>query len=163
MILRRALRVGLLCLSSLVLPTGLFADQDHSVQTQFTTIRYTQDAALSDFFWRIRGQRVTVPSGTERAGAWVDELVARVEALLGMYPDAFHLTIILQPTYQDGPIAFYTHHQRSVTVAADRVTDGVLAHEIAHAVISAYFDGPLPKPMQEILAQYVDRHLWGGN
>ena len=43
-------------------------------------------------------------------------------------------------------------------VAVDSVTDNIIAHEIAHAVINAYFVIPPPARMQEILAQYMDQH-----
>ena len=56
------------------------------------------------------------------------------------------------------PIAFYSHGPRSIVVAVDSVTDHILAHEIAHAVINAYFVIPPPARMQEILAQYMDKH-----
>ena len=38
---------------------------------------------------------------------------------------------------------------------------GVLAHEVAHAIINQYFAVPPPSKVQEILSQYVDKHLWG--
>ncbi len=77
-----------------------------------------------------------------------------------MFPDNFFIDIYLHPAYEGGLIAFYNHKTESVTVYADRVTDGVLAHEIAHAVINSYFDVPPPEKIQEILTHYVDRYLW---
>ena len=77
-----------------------------------------------------------------------------------MYPDNFHIKISLYPQYKEGMVALYSHKTKSITVYADRVTDGVFAHEIAHAVICNYFSEPPPRKIQEILAQYVDRYLW---
>ena len=36
---------------------------------------------------------------------------------------------------------------------------GILAHEMAHAVIDHYFGVKPPKATAEILAQYVDAHI----
>ena len=58
------------------------------------------------------------------------------------------------------PVAFYYHGARNISVAIDNITDRILAHEIAHAVICIYFGAPPPARMQEVLAQYVDKHLW---
>ena len=131
------------------------------LQTKFTSIHYAADADLSDFFWRITGQRFDVPEDAAPAKTRVDEIVLKVQSLLGMYPEAFKVDIALQTPQEKSDVALYSHKTRFVTAAPDRVTDGVLAHEIAHAVICAYFKDLPPAQTQEILAQYVDRHLWG--
>jgi len=133
---------------------------DETLTTRFCAIHCGESGTLSGFAWRITGQKPTpaeIPALTQKR---VDELVERVEDLLDMYPSRLHFDIILVPRYTGGEIAFYSHKTRSITVAVDRVTDGVLAHEIAHAVICHYFPVPPPERTQEILAQYVDRHLW---
>jgi hypothetical protein len=58
------------------------------------------------------------------------------------------------------PVAFYSHRSRTIAVSIDDITDRIFAHEIAHAVICAYFVTPPPSAMQEILAQHVDKNLW---
>jgi len=116
---------------------------------------------LNDFSWRISGKRLGTGDHAKFVRDRVDEVFQRVEMVLGIYPEAFHLDIYLQPKYSGGDIASYSHERRAITVAVDRVTDGVLAHEIAHAVINAYFKVPPPQKVQEILAQYVDRNFWG--
>lgn len=131
------------------------------IETKFTSIRYAVDQDLSDFFWRITGKRFTPPEDPESAKKRVDEIVQKVQSLLGMYPEAFRVDIALETPREGGEVALYSHKTRRVTAAPARVTDGVLAHEIAHAVICSYFKIPPPSKTQEILAQYVDRHLWG--
>lgn len=115
---------------------------------------------MTSFVWRISGKRIKVPDDFSLAKNAVDRITERVQSILDMFPDNFHVDIDLYPAYKKGFIAFYSHNKRVINVYADRVTDGVLAHEIAHAVINAYFDTPPPAKMQEILTQYVDRHLW---
>lgn len=103
----------------------------------------------------------------------VDLIVTEVRKHLDMYPSDLRFNIRIYSTYVEieavymtfaasgkPPIAFYSHRTRSIYVSNENVTDGVLAHEIAHAVINFYFVTPPPSKMQEILAQYVDRHLW---
>ncbi|OIO37805.1 MAG: hypothetical protein COT00_00375 [Candidatus Omnitrophica bacterium CG07_land_8_20_14_0_80_50_8] len=145
----------LLCSSSHVL-----AAAEKTLQTRFATIRYSQDREVGDFLWRITGKRLAPIDGTQLVKNRVDELVERVETLLEMYPSPFQFSIQLEAHTFEDPAALYSHRTRTITFAVDRVTDGVLAHEIAHAVINAYFPAPPPEKVQEILAQYVDEHLY---
>ena len=150
-------------LSILLVAAGLVAIAESSFfYTHFTTIHYGKDKDLSDLVWRLSGHRLYNEERTSLARNRVDEIVDRVQALLGMYPEAFHVDIYLRPYQKPGDIASYCHETRTIDVAVDRVTDGILAHELAHAVINSYFKVPPPRKAQEILAQYVDRQLWGG-
>ena len=83
-----------------------------------------------------------------------------MEAILDMYPALFHIDLYLRSDYKQGNIAFYSEKYDTITIYVDRVTDGVLAHEIAHAIINDYFGFSPPSNTQEILCQYVDAHLW---
>ncbi len=139
---------------------ALLACSEQLFHTRFSTIHYAQDKELSDLVWRISGRTIDGKGDTDMVRSRVDEIVERVEGLLGMYPNALHVDLYLEPKYLGGDIAQYSRDKKCITVAVDRVTDGVLAHEIAHAVINSYFQVPPPKKVQEILAQYVDRQLW---
>ncbi len=106
----------------------------------------------------------------------MDLLVDRVSRLLDMYPSDLHFKIYVHKTqkeignsythlstlgaYGRIPVAFYSHRNKAVYVSLENISAGILAHEIAHAVINFYFPEPPPERMQEILAQYVDKHLW---
>ena len=132
----------------------------NSIETRFATIHYNDEEELRNFFWRITGQRVTLADSTDLVKNRVDELVERVETTLEMYPAKLHFFITFKERYTQETIAEYSHATRTILVALDRVTDGVLAHEMAHAVMNAYFPVPPPEKAQEILAQYVDAHLY---
>ena len=80
--------------------------------------------------------------------------------ILDMRPSSFTVCVSIMPEYKDGNTASYSHSQKTITVYADKVTDGIFAHEVGHAVVCCYFITPPPPKMQEILTQYVDRHLW---
>ncbi|MBI5885672.1 MAG: hypothetical protein HZB85_03715 [Deltaproteobacteria bacterium] len=147
-----------------------------TLETRYADLYYRDDETLRSF-----GRQIGAISFFSRDGARTAELVAaqledivsRVRRRLDMYPEGPRFNIRVYPTYLEiqavymtydmnarAPIAFYAHAARSIYVSVADVTDGVLAHEIAHAVISIYFVTPPPARMQEILAQYVDRHLW---
>lgn len=142
------------------LTLNVFAAEEKTLKTKYTTIHYTQDKDLSLFLWRLKGFNVIADISVAQHS--IDAIVEQVEMLLDMYPEGFHIDIFLFPEYKGGLVAYYSHKDRSITAYADRITDGILAHEIAHAIINAYFPIPPPKKIQEILCQYVDRHLWEG-
>ena len=131
------------------------------LQTKFAVIHYANEQEMMDFSWRISGQRFSFVESQAFATGRVDEIVSKVEGLLEIYPQNFRVDIFVASEDKEGPSAFYDANKKSITAFLHRMTDGVLAHEIAHALISSHFSSPLPEKMQEILAQYVDRHLWG--
>lgn len=137
------------------------ADLPNTLETKYSTIRYTQDGEITAFLWRISGHRLGFEEGSVLASNRVDEITDKVQSLLELYPTSFHMEILLFPKYEGkGSPGFYSHRNKDITLFVDRVTDGMLAHEIAHAVISSSFEVPPPEKAQEILAQYVDEHLW---
>ena len=140
---------------------SLFAQENlsHTLETKFCTIHYSEEKALSSFLWRITGEKGDLQV-TEKTRNRVDEITDRVRSLLDMYPNPFHFEIDLEPQQSGQPVAHYSHPQKAISVSAERVTDGILAHEIAHAVINNSFSQPPPEKAQEIMAQYVDKHLW---
>jgi len=140
--------------------SDLSASNSTVLKTRYTSLHYGEDKVLSDFAWRISGQRLNPHADGSVIGNAVDRIAERVQALLDMFPDQFRVDIFIHPAYEEGHTASYSHPQKEIRVYADRVTDGILAHEIAHAVINAYFTVSPPEKVQEILAQYVDQHLW---
>ncbi|MDD5672373.1 MAG: hypothetical protein PHN49_12130, partial [Candidatus Omnitrophica bacterium] len=121
---------------------------------------YSDDQALSDFLWRISGKRLSAKDDLTPAKSRLDEIVERVQTVLDMHPENFQLKVRLYPKYTEGRIASYKPATRTIMVFADRVTDGVFAHEVAHAVLCDYFGTAPSEKVQEILSQYVDRNLW---
>lgn len=130
------------------------------LSTNYTDILYSDDKALGDFLWRISGRKLGFSEDLRVAKSRVDRIVDRVRDTLNIYPENFRIKIYIYREYKEGVVALYSHKTKSIKVYADRITDAVFAHEVAHAVICNYFSEPPPEKMQEILAQYVDRHLW---
>ena len=55
--------------------------------------------------------------------------------------------------------AWYIHSSKTISLNSADLHEGMLAHEMAHAVIDNYLLVRPPRATAEILAQYVDSHL----
>ena len=148
-------------LSLLFAPRNVWAQPPKVFQTKYATIHYSQDKDIDDFVWRLGGQRSEFVQDPNLASYRIDRLVERVQAILDMWPKNFKIAIYLYrgPLSAD-EVAYYEKSTKAIHVAVDYASDGVVAHEIAHANVEQYFSVPPPSKMQEILAQYVDKHLW---
>jgi len=159
------------------LPSPALAQEElKTYESNCCTIRYSDTGQLSTFTQRIGGYKYTskgLDDNPSNVKTRVDEIMGKVQATLDMYPSDFHISILLYPDYQtvekifrqftmtgNVPLAFYANKAKTIYVNVDSATVGVLAHEMAHAVINFYFEVPPPAKMQEILAQYVDLHIW---
>ena len=56
--------------------------------------------------------------------------------------------------------AWYVYELNAVYINVDDIHEGILAHEIAHSIIDHYLLIRPPKATAEILARYVDEHLF---
>lgn len=160
------------------IPAGLMAEEgSKTYQTQYAAISSVSEADRYRFTRNIGSGLSFLSESPEKnpllAKTRVDKIVEKVSSLLDMHPLKLHFTISLYKTHAEvaaaykalgmlgaAPVAFYSHGSRTIVVSIDDITDRILAHEIAHAVICAYFVTPPPVRMQEILAQYVDKNLW---
>jgi hypothetical protein len=158
-------------------PTTSYAQEAwDTLETDCCTIFYFDEGHLEDFALRIDAVKYT-SNGFEydslNTGARVDEVMDKVQYIMDTYLNELDIALILLPDYQSLgeafrefsqsehiPLAFYSHKTESIYIDVSSITSGVLAHEMAHAVINHYFSEPPPAKMQEILAQYVDMHLW---
>lgn len=55
--------------------------------------------------------------------------------------------------------AFYVQDCRTIYTCEECITDSVMAHEIAHAIVDNYYNGIPPPNVGEMLASYVDMHI----
>jgi len=137
------------------------AEEGKIFKTKYTGIHYIADKDIDDFIWRLGGQRLLFTGDASLASHRVDRIVERVQTILDMRPHNFHVDIYLHRGLTDRRmVAFYEERSKSIRISVDYTTDGVLAHEIAHAVIDQYFVTSPPSKVQEILTQYVDKYLW---
>ena len=102
----------------------------------------------------------------------VDALYREVQEILGLQVSAFRATIYICPDdrgvqNQFKKIYGMDFHERSffvfdtntIFISFQDLTLGMLGHEMAHAIISAYFVVPPPTKVQEVLAGYVEFNL----
>jgi len=78
-------------------------------QTNYADISFEHEETLSDFLWRISGRQFTLASDVELAQSRVDRIIDRVQSVLDMYPNDFHIKIELHPKHKKGDIASYSH------------------------------------------------------
>jgi len=110
----------------------------------------------------------------------VDAIYVRVQKILGMRPKNKKVIINVYPDkkqlyavylkHKDTAFrnfnpssklrAWYIHKNNTIYVNSTDLHEGMLAHEIAHAVIDHYLLIRPPRATAEILAQYVDSHLF---
>lgn len=144
-------------------PSAVRAESEHVFNTRQTTIHYQNDQEMDDFVWRLGGARLEFKNDRDLTSTRIDRIIERVESILDMWPPSFHIDIYLHAgalEAQKNKAAYYEYKTRSIHVSVIYISDGVIAHEIAHAVIHQYFPTPTPSKTQEILAQYVDAQLW---
>ena len=58
-----------------------------------------------------------------------------------------------------GVKSFYAHKYATIYASEKTISDSVLAHEMAHAVVDNYFSVVPPRKLGDIMASYVDVHL----
>jgi len=159
--MKRLCRYSIVFLLFFYFPAVSSAQSDNSFKTKYTTVYYSQDKDLDDFIWKLGGQRLEFSKSTQLASNRIDRLVNRVQLILDMWPDDLAIPIYLvRGALESNEAAYYNEHTRAIHICVGYASDGVLAHEIAHAVINRYFASPPPTKIQEILSQYVDAHLW---
>ena len=150
--------------------------EEPGLEPRYARIVFRDEADLYEFGRKLGGPGSMVSSKNPNVNAHikesVDRIVFRVKALLDMHPEQMRFTVLLHPTDRalaeaykglgvmgEAPIAFYSHKSRTIHIGLRNASDGVFAHEVAHAVINFYFTVPPPAQMQKILAQSVDKHL----
>ena len=140
-----------------------------SLKTKYARINYLERASLQAL-GRALNPLVVGSGGTAATiGSHLDTLFREVQTLLDMrtvtarfsltvYADRQQMKAALKETLGEGQQrrAWYSHKQKTIFVSADQLSENVLAHEIAMAVIYQYMKVPPPRTTAKILAAYVD-------
>ena len=101
-----------------------------------------------------------------------DGLLRRTREVLGMFSKIPDLSVKIFKNREelDGEYfrifktresykSFYVHAYRTIYTSEESISDSVMVHEMAHAVIDNYFSVVPPSKVAEVLASYVDLHL----
>jgi len=102
----------------------------------------------------------------------IDALFEEVSDLLDMHLYSYHGDIKIFLTKDNlGKVfskllgeelkseSFYYHNENAIYISAESLKPGILAHEIAHAIISHYFVVLPPVKVQEVLSGYVEYNI----
>lgn len=105
----------------------------------------------------------------------VDALYRRVQKILDMqkkmnkviikiHRNSEEMKRAFRKTYGRGrrgvPRAWFRYENNTIYINLDDLHEGMLAHEMAHSIIDNYLLVKPPRVTAEILARYVDRHLF---
>jgi predicted regulator of amino acid metabolism with ACT domain len=154
------------------------------IETKYTIIRYQDLKDLKKF-----NRKVKYPLGesgltwlfsgggsvnlTDKLKKKVDATYRRVQEILDMRKRMKKVTInIYQNKKQLRSVyykiymkecrirAWYIYEYNTIYISVDDLHEGMLAHELAHSIIDHYLTVRPPPATSEILARYVDSHLF---
>ena len=154
-----------------------------SIETKYTIIHYQSLEVLKKFNdkvsygqegWSLR-RLFSTPSSDEvidRIAKKLDILFERVQEILDMrkkmkkviinvYDNKKQLHDAYSRIYKKSCRirAWYRYGNNTIYINVDDLHEGMLAHELAHAIIDHYLLIRPPAASAEILARYVDTHL----
>ena len=104
----------------------------------------------------------------QRAQEILDMRKRMKKVIIHLYPSQKDLHVAYGNIYKESfrsyktnskPRAWYTHSYKTIYLNLDDLHEGILAHEMAHAIIDHYLLVRPPSATAEILARYVDKHL----
>jgi hypothetical protein len=155
------------------------------IETRHAIIFYQSADDLNDFDsavdfssegFSLGGIFTSSPKGNELIDVVtrkVDGIYERVQEILDMqgqipkvtlrlYPDRAALARAYQAFTGSSRLkirAWYIYERNTIYLNVEDIHEGMLAHEIAHAIIDHYLTVRPPRATAEILARYVDEHL----
>lgn len=104
--------------------------------------------------------------------AKTDIIVEKVQVILDLFPDKYHVRLVIVPDSEEVArifknkygttvkyIAFYSLSEKTIYMSADDITLRVLAHEIGHSVVDHYYMKKTPYNIHELLAQFAEKHI----
>ncbi|OKY76352.1 MAG: hypothetical protein BM485_03695 [Desulfobulbaceae bacterium DB1] len=160
----------------------IYGGKWQQLETRHAVLLFESREVLDLFAGKIRYDRrrdpaahLLVPSdetGDNGITEKIDALFMRVQEILDMrrkmekvtikiYPDTGSLRDVYQRLFRskDAMRAWYLYEKNTIYVTVADVHEGMLAHEMAHAIIDHFFSVRPPSATAEILARYVDKHL----
>jgi hypothetical protein len=173
------MRISSVLLACLFILISFSPSPAFELKTRYATITYNSEEHLRKFNKEISLGSLSYLLRNKKSFTVDDEIkdkidviVERVEAILEMFPKELRFSISLHPAEEEVQgiykkrygkdvdfIAFYSPKDKVLYVSVKDIDLGVLAHEIAHAIIDIYYGKATPSKIHEVLAQYVESHL----
>lgn len=148
--------------------TVIYYERPEDLRILGGKIEYSSEGWYLDRLYR-PGAPQNFPVSLKRK---IDAVFERVRQILDMRKNiqkvsihAYHDKARLHEAYsrltgRDCPVrAWYIYEIHTIFINVEDVNEGILAHEMAHAIIDHYFTARPPEATAEILARYVDQHL----
>ncbi len=176
--------VAIFCLLHLCSKNGLcasyYGSKWNDLETRHTILLYQSESSLNTFADKINFTtqnssqllKRDTKSSQNKIGAKIDSLFRRVQQILDMrkkmpkvkvkiYKDKDSLHRAYQILYHKNTKlrAWYIYEKNTVYISVDDLNEGMLAHELGHAIIDHFFAVRPPSATAEILGRYVDKHL----
>ena len=162
------------------LPCAASTVQAREQRSRYATLSYTDKQVLREFNDNLRINRKlrysmrkkNVVTVADEVLAKTDIIIEKVQIVLDMFPDKYHVRLVLVPDSDDVArifkrkygkrvrhIAYYSLSEKTIYISADDVSLRVLAHEIGHSVVDHYFKVRPPYNIHELMAQFAEKHV----
>jgi hypothetical protein len=147
---------------------------------RYVTLSYSGREVLKEFNNNLRLNRKlsnyvrknNVVTVADEVMAKVDIIVEKVQIALDMFPDKYHIRLVLLQDSDDvarvykqrygknvNHIAYYSLSEKTIYISVDDTRLRVLAHEIGHSVVDHYFEVRPPYNIHELMAQFAEKHV----
>jgi hypothetical protein len=116
--------------------------------------------------------RKNVVTVADEALAKIDIIIEKVEVVLEMFPNYYHVNVVLLPDDDNvarmykskygkrvDHIAYYSLSEKTIYISVDDIRLKVVAHEIGHSVVDHYFKVRPPYTIHELMAQFAEKHV----
>jgi len=152
--------------------------QQRVIESKYFTLEFPRECELVEFAQKINVNyflQMDIPSSDTKnfdsiISKTLDALYLEVSDILDIHIYSYHGKIKVYPNkeklkenvFRNYPgqkynlPSVYIHSDNAIHISLADLTLGMLAHEIAHAIISHYFVVPPPAKVQEVLAGYVE-------
>lgn len=150
-------------------------------KSRYVTLTYDDKKVLQEFNSNLQLNRTlesaihqkNVITAADEVLAKVDIIVEKVQVVLDMFPNNYHIQLVLLPDaskvahiYKQkygknvDHIAYYSLSEKTIYISAADTRLRVLAHEIGHSVVDYYFQQVRPPyNIHELMAQFAEQHV----
>ncbi len=148
-------------------------------KSRYATLSYPNKQVLQEFNENLRlnrklnyAMRKNVVTVADEVLAKLDIIIEKVQIVLDMFPDYYHVRVVLLPDDADvsrvykkkygkrvNHIAYYSLSEKTIYVSVDDTNLRVVAHELGHSVVDHYFKVRPPYNIHELMAQFAEKHV----
>lgn len=165
----------------LIIPLLCCVESPHAQEqkSRYVTLSYPNREVLLAFNDNLRlnrklnsALRKNVVTMADEALAKIDIIIEKVQIVLEMFPDYYHVNVVLLPDDDDvarmykskygkrvDHIAYYSLSEKTIYISVDDTRLKVVAHEIGHSVVDHYFKVRPPYTIHELMAQFAEKHV----